>query len=202
MARFTMTRDFYIPANAIKIAHKTLPAVVYLSTNMAGRPYAVAFVGKKNSPEFNCSFPDERRRAEAIAKWFVDVARAIEAQGARKEQRRAERRAFRHALKVGDILKTNWGYDQTNIEYFQVTKLIGHSMVEVREIAQETQDTGYLQGKCVPAPSHFIGKPLRKRVLEGNCLDIHGGFGYAHLETPKEVAGAKVYGASHWTAYA
>lgn len=187
----------YIPQGAVKVTPKNVDAVIYIAER-AGKPYAVGYVGSAGKPAFHYSFKTPERRADYIKGWLESMAQSSQYSATRK----AERKAFAHTLKIGDVLKTCWGCDQTNIEYFEVTALIGKSMVEVREIAQESEDTAYMQGKCVPVPGQFIGEPLRKRVLRGNSLDIHGGFGYASLQTPTIVAGAKVYGSSHWTAYA
>jgi len=187
----------YIPKGAIKVTPKLVDAVIYLSERN-GKPYAVGYVGSAGKPAFHYSFKTPERRADYIKGWLESMATSSQY----SETRKTERKAFQHSLKVGDVLRTSWGYDQTNIEYFEVTAMIGATMVEVCEIAQEREDTAYMQGKCVPVPGNYIGKPLRKRVLRGNSLDIHGGFGYASLVTPTVVAGAKVYGSSHWTAYA
>lgn len=196
--RLNLTRDFYIPKQAQVVRSKLSPAVVYLSISRKGNPSAMGFYGKAEKPEFHYTFRTDERRRVYVSQWLKDAdERAV-----RKEARKAEKKAFVHSLKVGDVMSTCWGYDQTNIEYFEVTKLIGKSMVEIREIGQEREETAYMQGKCVPRPGHYISEPMRKRVLEGNSLDIHGGFGYARLEAGQEIAGTKVYGASHWTAYA
>lgn len=189
----------WIPKGAAKAQSKDGFCVVYFGKNVAGRLYAVGYHGKAGNPDFNYSFKTEEQRAKYVADWFAGWQSSL----ARKAKRQAEKKAFVHSLKVGSILRTSWGYDQTNIEYFEVTKLVGSKMVEVREIAQEVTETGFMSGDCVPVPGKYIGQPMRKRVLEGNSLDIHGGFGYAHLQEGKEIApGVKVYGASHWTAYA
>lgn len=39
-----------------------------------------------------------------------------------------------HTLKVGDILYSSWGYDQTNISWYQVTQLVGKQSVKIRKI--------------------------------------------------------------------
>jgi hypothetical protein len=110
----------------------------------------------------------------------------------------------KHNVKLGDIFCCSWGYDQTNVDYYEVTKVMG-SMVEVREIGQQREDTAWLQGECAPAPGHFIGKPMRKRVnvCSGTPSIKVYSFAYAYrIEPLAEVAGAKVYEVSHWTAYA
>lgn len=40
----------------------------------------------------------------------------------------------KHNLKVGDILLSSWGYEQTNNSFFRVEELKGQTMVRVREV--------------------------------------------------------------------
>lgn len=197
-----MSRDYtstrHIPSGASKAVSKDGFCVVYFGKSQSGRLWAMGFHGKAGNHDFYHSFSTEEARAKYCAKFFESWTQTQ----ARVASRKAEKKSFKHTLKVGDVLSTSWGYDQTNIEYFQVTKLIGDTMVEVREIGQEREETAFMSGKCVPKPNAFIGKPLRKRVLQGNTLDIHGGFGYASPEKSVEVAGVKVYGANQYSSYA
>lgn len=41
----------------------------------------------------------------------------------------------KYGVKVGDIFKAVWGYDDTNTNFFQVVKLCGAESVRVREVA-------------------------------------------------------------------
>lgn len=196
--RFRLTRESYVPKHyTAKIVPKTCNAVVYLVDN-GFKPVAMGFAGKADKPTFHLSFRTPERRAEYITQWFS----GLEAQDKARADRKAQRKAFKHGLTVGALLSTSWGYDQTNVEFFQVTALIGSSMVEIREIAQESEDTGYMSGKCVPVRGKFIGKPRRKRVLGGNTLDIHGGFGYASMCETEILPGVKVARAQYWSSYA
>ena len=61
-----------------------------------------------------------------------------------------------HNLKTGDILMSMWGWEQTNIDYFQVVKLIGKTMVGIRPIHGEmVEATGYMTGKVRPVKDSF-----------------------------------------------
>ena len=42
-----------------------------------------------------------------------------------------------HGVKVGDLFYTSWGYEQTNVNFFQVIALVGSSSVRVREVYPE-----------------------------------------------------------------
>lgn len=46
-----------------------------------------------------------------------------------------------HSLKVGDILYSSWGYEQTNNTFFRVEKLVGKTMVTLREVFLGIKDS-------------------------------------------------------------
>lgn len=71
-----------------------------------------------------------------------------------------------HGVKVGDLFYTSWGYEQTNVNFFQVIALVGTSSVRVREVYPEmieeravsgmSADRRYrlpLEGEILPAAS-------------------------------------------------
>lgn len=52
--------------------------------------------------------------------------------------------------KVGDILYSSWGYDQTNVEFFKVVKVSEFS-VWIQELkAKVTEQTGWAHWRVVP----------------------------------------------------
>lgn len=74
---------------------------------------------------------------------------------------------MKHSLKVGDVLVYTWGYDQTNVDFFQVVKTTDKTVV-VRELMQETRHEHYLMaGTALPKKGEFVGKPIRKTVKTG-----------------------------------
>lgn len=73
---------------------------------------------------------------------------------------------MKHPLQIGSILYTSWGYEQTNIDFYQVIELIGKSTVVLRELAQEkiTERNDGFFGKTKAKPNCFIDEPFRKRA--------------------------------------
>ncbi len=70
--------------------------------------------------------------------------------------------------KVGCILYTSWGYEQTNVEFYQVIGTHGKRGVIIRQIAKvHTDDTGPYSGRCKAAPGEFVGEPMRKTITAG-----------------------------------
>lgn len=96
-----------------------------------------------------------------------------------------------HDYNVGDILCNSWGYDQTNVEWFEVVALAGKSMVVLREIESRVVpgSEGFMSGSVVPVPGAYRVErvmdydkmqpvererpPLRKRVDKYGRVDIH-----------------------------
>jgi hypothetical protein len=194
-------RDFYIPKGSAKVSSKSSSAVAYVYER-GGKPCAVGFFGKADKPAFTYSFKDAARRALFVGEWF----QKMDSCQARKDKQLAERREKmakpQEQLKVGDVLRCSWGYDQTNIDYFEVTKLVGKRTVEIRKIACESVDTSFMQGQSVPAKGEYLGEPMRKQVSENGSVRIYS-FASAYKMEPVMVAGVPVgYRASSWTAYA
>lgn len=60
------------------------------------------------------------------------------------------RKEAKDFVQVGDILNTCWGYDQTNVEFFKVTKIIGKRFIALRRLKAAVQETGFMCGNSTP----------------------------------------------------
>lgn len=170
------------------------------------RANAVVFLGKSAKPYKGASFYFRRPEArEAFVRSAFERARAAAERKQAEATRKAAARAAGHALKVGDVLESSWGYDQTNIDYYQVTKLVGAQSVEIRKIAKQSAEAGFMTGECVPAVGHFVGEASRHRVSDygaRNSVKVRSCANAYKIE-PKEVApGVKVFKPSTWSSYA
>ena len=177
----------HVPAGYTRRAYDE-PLGVEIFVN-AKNNSAIAYSGRRTKPDWHYIFRNPDSMADYARNWMSN----IQASAKRKAERRAERKAKPHTLKVGDILRSMWGYDQTNVDYYQVTATIGKTMVEIREIAQSSRETAWLQGDCTPVPDVFIGEPRRVRPSANNAVKVHS-FAYAFPCSAEET--------SHWTAYA
>ena len=126
--------------------------------NKITRYYLLAFKGRQSRPIEHWWTPRKERRKQAIDE-LISNARAAEDY---KKKRREEKKNFEHALKVGDLLYASWGYDQTNVDYFEVTKVVGKT-VEVREIGSKVVSEDGYSTKVAPAPGRYTGPKMKKR---------------------------------------
>ena len=67
-------------------------------------------------------------------------------------------------IEVGTIIYTSWGYDQTNVEFFQVVKAT-KSMVELRRIGTKHNAIGSMSGQATPDTSVVVEGPLLRRKV-------------------------------------
>jgi hypothetical protein len=171
MARHTITREFFIPQNpSLVIEDEEAKAVVYFTTDIKGRPSAMAFGGRRQRPDFNYNFRDDQHRQEYVEKYLEDQREAA--------RRKRKRQGFVTTLKEGDILYTSWGYEQTNIDWYQVieVKPSGKTVV-IREICGEYKQgegTATYSGWTTPLKDQFKkdSESLTKRVRQGNVLTM------------------------------
>ena len=171
--------------------------VIYHYTNAEGAPCARAFNGKATKSAFRFRFRSAELRAAHCNDWADGVMR----DQARTAERRAERNAP-HALAVGDVLMSMWGYEQTNVDYYEVTELHGRSQVTLRQIARRSEATGDMQGDYVPVPGQFIGEPSRHRVDGAhNAVRLSSFERASKIEPLAVVNGVRLWPVDHWTAY-
>jgi hypothetical protein len=86
----------------------------------------------------------------------------------RNAKEREDNAKAAQSLKIGDIFYNSWGYDQTNIDFYQIIGICG-KMAEMREICQRT-DMDHLTGPqsmseyVLPCPNQFKGDSFKKII--------------------------------------
>ena len=153
---------------------------------------------------------EEYKRIAENAGEAVNEVKASKVADTTKDSKKAVKtaeKANKYGVKVGDYFSMSWGYDQTNVDYFQVIALVGESSVRVREVcpSYETTDAYGLaedrvykfdKTKLLPPSSYSVfiddqEKGDLKRVKEGygGGIVINMGNHYAKLvkgDTQKE----------------
>ena len=72
-------------------------------------------------------------------------------------------------IKVGDILEDSWGYEQTNVEFYLVTKIISACKIEIVELGhKEVSTESSMSGYVMPDTNRRIGEPLQKIVSQSS----------------------------------
>ena len=181
----------YIPADATEIKDEHSDGVVY-TYSQAGGIYAIAYHGKAAKNDWHHRFRTEAARDKTISEFFAGRRATV----ALAEARRAERKNATSGLNVGDILVSSWGYEQTNIDYYQVIETPTEKTVVIRSIAKTFNETGWLCGKSTPCPGQFIGEPSRHRAMNG-AIKINDYRSAHHLKPAADGTFASHYESSY-----
>jgi len=131
--------------------------------------YAIAYRGTAHRSEFHYSYRSAEQRDLAIWNFKISVEQQLE----RRSKAQKERAAGVCEFKVGDIVNTSWGYDQTNVDFYVVTRL-SKACVWVRPIHSDSEATGHMSGRCWPRmPIEPYGEETR-HVCRGKYFSIDG----------------------------
>lgn len=70
----------------------------------------------------------------------------------------------RYGLKAGDILHGSWGYEQTNCEFWLVTKIVSACKIEIVELGHNITCDSSMSGYATPDTEVRFGDPVQKFV--------------------------------------
>jgi aldehyde:ferredoxin oxidoreductase len=188
----------YIPKGMTKISDKQSDAVAYVQSRVntatgTTQWYGMVFYAEQSKPVANYRFRNEAEMQKTVAEYFKTRQESL----AYKNKRSAERKAFVNPYKIGDIVNTCWGYDQTNREYYEVVG-INKKHVTLRRIATTSYATGHMTQNVTPLPGDYIGESFT-RLAQKNGIKIgQYSFTYASLTSFREsVPGVKEYAIQH-----
>jgi len=151
----------WFPTGSTITEHPEQHAVI--ATYQSGtKPSAIAYSSKRTRPDFHYTFYSTQGRDKHITDYLDGLARTLLA----KAKEKAQKKSYRHSFQVGDLLHYSWGYDQTNCEYYQVTR-VSNASVWIRRISSESVpgSAGFMSESVRPVPDAFLkNEPeLRKR---------------------------------------
>ena len=199
-----LPREFYIPKNSTKITDKLSDAVAYVYEG-GGASYAAVFFGKQAKPVSHYRYRSPEKREEAVRRAFEGRRTAIATHAQWKAERTEKSAAARKSVQVGDVYRTCWGYDQTNVEFFEIIEVRGAYAV-LREIASASEGGGPGGERCVPQSGAFLepryqgddrGAAIRRLIQDGRIKidDVRTAWPWG-----QRIAGVVVGQACHRTA--
>ena len=72
-------------------------------------------------------------------------------------------------MKQGDILVSSWGYEQTNVDFYEVVKVTAKTVTLI-PIERKVQLKGFMRYEATPIPGSGKGKAFRRRIID--CFDV------------------------------
>lgn len=158
----TIYTSRWFPKGSIKITRKDAPAAVVYYYQQKGKFFALGFQGNRNKHDFHYGFSSMARCEAHVKGFFDDVAGSIKFK-AEQKAKKAEAQATDQRLQVGDVLSYSWGYDQTNVEFFQV---VSRSQRTVKVMAikggSKFDARGDMYERALPGQFTANAKPITK----------------------------------------
>jgi len=114
----------------------------------------------------NYRYGKQEKLLQALDEFITREQSWIKRKEDEKNLKQQKRKEMVNPYKIGDILYSSWGYEQTNVDFFQVTK-VGDKSVWVRPIASEmVPDTqGHDSSNVRPLKDDFRGEEIYKPLV-------------------------------------
>lgn len=158
--------------------------------------FVTAFSGRRTKPDIHGYCRGEDEAKSSIEKWANYHLSVVAKKAAKKAELKT---ATNENVKIGDVFYSSWGYEQTNVDYYQVVGIKGKASVELREIAGAIVENGRASGTIVPVVDHFISDEIISRRLNHSG---HIKIDRVQIATKKEyqlVDGEKIFKADYWS---
>jgi hypothetical protein len=122
------------------------------------------YVGRSKKPSWAYKFRNEEHMTNYINQQIANVESHFAQKAIWKEERKAKTEELKNQIKVGSIFCYSWGWEQTNIDFYQVTEIKGNKLT-IREIGMRSVDeVSSMADHVVPVPNHFVGQPESVRL--------------------------------------
>ena len=122
-------------------------------------------------PELNYLYRTIEAAQQAEENFFKSVELIQQRRIDRKNEKTAAKANMQNPYKVGQIVYDSWGYDQTNIDFYQVVEVLERSVV-IRPIGGEYVEGsgGMMCANVKPVKDQIVGEPIKKilQVMTSN----------------------------------
>jgi len=121
---------------------------------------AIGYSGKSLKPNFHSKFRTLESMTEAVNTWVERIEKFVQTKIEEKNKRAELQKNLVAAdhYKVGDIIYNSWGWEQTNIEFYQVTEVL-NKKIRVARISKYLTDEkigGHDCGMVMPKKDNFL----------------------------------------------
>jgi hypothetical protein len=154
------------------------------NTSASGYTTLMMWSGKSMRPFYYYSVLSREDGMKAVEKAVAQHKAHAERKAKDAAERKAAREAARKNVKVGALYCASWGYEQTNVNFYEVVKVSKTgATVWLREVAATCANDSGTQVK--PCPGKFLSDKELKRRVCGKSVRVHSSAN-AYLTTPDE----------------
>lgn len=151
--------------------------------------YAKAWRGRAKRPYAYYHFKTEEARDEWVETELKRAAVRAKAKAVKAAEDKVKKAESRAKIVVGTVLCNEWGYDQTNVDFYEVVRRSATgATVWVKEIALKSvggSGGSSMSDSVVPVPGEHSGDEIKKVVGAYGVQFTHGWTSIVeNVETP------------------
>lgn len=159
------------------VTYKRVPVVVaFHRLTDSGVVFVKGWQGKADKFSFYVHRNTLAEAETVTAAWVSRVEAAYQVKASRAAGQLAKRAALKASdhWNEGDVLYNSWGYDQTNIDWYQVVEMKPKSIV-IRAVKKNYGEKQFLAGYSQPRRNEFCGEPILKPLSEDGRISFRHG---------------------------
>lgn len=168
---FKPERSFDPKMEVRKFEFQNWSAEIGVVTLENGRVLCKGYSGKRNNHDFYYSFTSLSKAESFIENYIESLKNKAASKMTYAVEKKKRSNGFLEKLEKGMILVTSWGYEQTNVEFFEVVQVKGCS-VFLREISCDLSETGFMCGNALPRKGEYVGEIIKRVVRGGDYVKI------------------------------
>jgi hypothetical protein len=112
-----------------------------------------------------------------VEKDYNSRIKSIESSATRKTERKENAKKQANSVNVGDIFCYSWGWEQTNVDFYQVVEKPSSATVIVRPINYKTlEECSWASEYVRPVKDSFVGERTEKVRLNGTSFKRSCGY--------------------------
>lgn len=137
--------------------------------------------------EQNYYYPSVERMVKSVVDFFESRIRWKQERSKEQEEKKKQRQVglenINDLIQVGDIFYSSWGYEQTNVDFYQVVDVSQRGTVSLKEIGAETVE-GSEGRDCAnvrPVKDKFVNDEIIKKRATFSGKNVYLGSGYRSM---------------------
>jgi hypothetical protein len=140
--------------------------------NVKGFPGLMIIAPKAGKPYVHYYYRSEEMRNEQLNKYIERIQDEIKRKAEYKIERKQKANEAAELMKEGTILYSSWGYEQTNVDFYEVIERKGQTVTVQRIGSTIVEEWQNYTGKVVADRTNKIGQAFTKRINKYGTITL------------------------------
>lgn len=141
-------------------------------------------------------FHTEEAREKSLNNFIARETEKVAQKEKKAEAIKAAKQSKIHPYQKGVIVYASWGYEQTNINFYEVTRVNGFK-IELSRLHATRTEKGFMQGETEPVKGSYTGEVITK-IVQVHC---HNGTAYHLIKHEYMCFNVHEEGKTHWCSW-